>query len=327
MTPNDSLLLSVRDLSVHYATPAASLFGQPHVLRAVDGVSFDVPRGGSFGIVGESGSGKSTTAAALMRLTAISAGRLTFDGTSIESLEGEALRKFRRRMQMVFQDPYSSLDPRSRVGDVVKEPLIVQEIGSNKERDQRVAELFELVGLRAGQQNLFPHQFSGGQRQRIGIARALATYPELIICDEPVSALDVAIQAQILNLLKRLQREKGLTYVFISHDLGVVKYMCDQVAVLYLGRIVEIADVESLFARPAHPYTMALLAARPSIHARERAATTRIRALGDQPSLDEPPRGCRFASRCPLREEQCDHVAPELRPIDGAHQVACHLVH
>jgi oligopeptide/dipeptide ABC transporter ATP-binding protein len=324
MSANDAPLLSVRDLSVHYTSSASGLRGGKHVLRAVDGVSFDVARGSAFGIVGESGSGKSTTAAALMRLAEISTGRLTFDNLSFETLGGEALRKFRRRMQIVFQDPYSSLDPRSRVGDLVKEPLIVQGIGSNKERDARVAELFELVGLRSGQQSLFPHQFSGGQRQRIGIARALATYPELIICDEPVSALDVAIQAQILNLLKRLQREKGLTYVFISHDLGVVKYMCDQVAVMYLGKIVEIADVEGLFVRPAHPYTKALLAARPSIHARERKATPRIRALGDRPSSANPG-GCSFVSRCPFKMDRCEREAPELRSVGRSHQVACHL--
>jgi peptide/nickel transport system ATP-binding protein len=324
MSADGATLLSVRDLSVHYTSRTSSLLGEKHVLRAVDGVSFDVSRGGAFGIVGESGSGKSTTAAALMRLTDISTGRLTFDGLSFEGLGGEALRKFRRRMQIVFQDPYSSLNPRSRVGDLVKEPLIVQGIGSNSDRDARVAELFELVGLSAGLKNLFPHQFSGGQRQRIGIARALATYPELIICDEPVSALDVAIQAQILNLLKRLQREKGLTYVFISHDLGVVKYMCDRVAVMYLGKIVESADAESLFARPTHPYTKALLAARPSIHARDRTATPRIRALGDRSSSANPG-GCSFASRCPLKIDRCEREAPELRSIGRSHQVACHL--
>ena len=324
MTALDPNLLSVKDLAVHY-TARGGLFGDKHVLRAVDGVSFDVPRGSSLGIVGESGSGKSTTAAAIMRLTAIAAGKMTFDGVPLVSLGGETLRTFRRRMQIVFQDPYSSLDPRTRVGEIVREPLVIQNIGSAREQQDRVAELFALVGLRPDMRGLFPHQFSGGQRQRIGIARALATYPDLVVCDEPVSALDVAIQAQILNLLKRLQRERGLTYIFISHDLGVVRYMCDQVAVMYLGKIVEIAKSTKLFAHPAHPYTMALLAARPSIHARKSTHTPHIRALGDLPGKTVTTAGCSFASRCPRAEERCRQTAPVLRAIEQEHQVACHL--
>ena len=324
MSAGDTNLLSVRDLAVHYTTHGG-LFGDRHVLRAVNGVSFDVPRGSSFGIVGDSGSGKSTTAAAIMRLTAIAAGRMTFDGEPLDRLEGEALRTFRRRMQIIFQDPYSSLDPRTRVGEIVKEPLVIQNIGSTREQEERVAELFSLVGLRPDMRGLFPHQFSGGQRQRIGIARALATYPDLVVCDEPVSALDVAIQAQILNLLKRLQRERGLTYIFISHDLGVVRYMCDQVAVMYLGRIVEIAPSRKLFAHPAHPYTMALLAARPSIHARKGSAAPRIRALGDLPASAATQAGCAFAGRCPGAKDLCRQSAPELRPIEDGHLVACHF--
>ena len=324
MSPDSLDLLSVRDLAVHYTTHGG-LFGGRHVLRAVDGVSFDVPRGSSFGIVGESGSGKSTTAAAIMRLTAIAAGRMTFDGVSLDKLEGEALRTFRRRMQIIFQDPYSSLDPRTRVGEIVREPLVIQNIGSAREQEERVAELFTLVGLRPDMRSLFPHQFSGGQRQRIGIARALATYPDLVVCDEPVSALDVAIQAQILNLLKRLQRERGLTYIFISHDLGVVKYMCDQVAVMYLGKIVEIASSSRLFTHPAHPYTTALLAARPSIHARKATHTPHVRALGDLPGKTAATAGCAFASRCPRAEERCRQTTPLLRALVPDHQVACHL--
>jgi peptide/nickel transport system ATP-binding protein len=324
MSAQNPILLSVRDLAVQYTTHGG-LFGDKHVLRAVDGVSFDVPRGSSFGIVGESGSGKSTTAAAIMRLTAIAAGWITFDGESLDRLEGEALRAFRRRMQIIFQDPYSSLNPRTRVGEIVREPLVIQNIGSAREQDERVAELFALVGLRPDMRGLFPHQFSGGQRQRIGIARALATYPDLVVCDEPVSALDVAIQAQILNLLKRLQRERGLTYIFISHDLGVVRYMCDQVAVMYLGKIVEIAPVRKLFAHPAHPYTVALLAARPSIHARKSTHAPHIRALGDVQATRVATAGCSFAGRCPRAEERCRQYAPVLGELEPEHQVACHL--
>jgi peptide/nickel transport system ATP-binding protein len=320
-----SALLNVDNLAVHYAQRPAHPFATGHVTRAVDGISFDVARGSAFGIVGESGSGKSTTAAAIMRLTEITSGRITFDGAAVGALKGEALRKFRQRMQMVFQDPYSSLDPRSRVGAIVEEPLNIQNIGTRRERENRVTELLDLVGLRPGVQRLFPHQFSGGQRQRIGIARALATYPELVVCDEPVSALDVAVQAQILNLLKRLQKERGLTYIFISHDLGVIRYMCDHVAVMYLGKIIETADARALFARPAHPYTIALLAARPSIHARERPVAAPVRALGEQTGQTDSDIGCRFAARCPRKEDRCVRETPVLRTIGEAHQVACHF--
>ena len=294
-------------------------------LAALDGVSLSVAEGECVGVVGESGSGKSTTASALMRLTDITSGSVSFDGTPLDAIAGEELRKFRRRMQMVFQDPYSSLDPRSRVGDIIREPLDIQRIGTRGEREQRVTELLELVGLRPDMRRLFPHQFSGGQRQRIGIARALATYPELVVCDEPVSALDVAVQAQILNLLKRLQRERGLTFIFISHDLGVIRYICDHVAVMYLGKIIETADAKALFARPAHPYTIALLEARPSIHARERPAAARMRAIGELPGHADSPEGCRFAARCPRKQDRCIRETPTLRQVGKAHQVACHF--
>ena len=325
MSGSVSALVTVRDLAVHYELQNANPFAEKRVTRAVDGISFDVIRGTSFGIVGESGSGKSTTAAAVMRLTEITAGCVSFDGTPIASLQGEVLRKFRRHMQMVFQDPYSSLDPRSRVGAIVQEPLDIQGIGSSQDREQRVVELLELVGLRPDMRRLFPHQFSGGQRQRIGIARALAPNPELLVCDEPVSALDVAVQAQILNLLKRLQREQGLTFIFISHDLGVVRYMCDQVAVMYLDKIIEMGDAKALFARPAHPYTIALLEARPTIHARERSTVTRVRALGEQPSQSGSVTGCGFAARCPRKQDRCIRETPTLRPTGEAHNVACHF--
>ena len=328
MTPTrtDDALLQVKDLKVHFKLPRPHLFAKPSAVHAVDGVSFEVRRGTTFGLVGESGSGKTTTAMAVMRLAEPTAGRILMQGTDIGGLDGEALRQQRRHMQIIFQDPYSSLNPRVRAGAIVREPLDQLDVGDPAERDARVADLFRHVGLRPEQQALFPHQFSGGQRQRIGIARALATQPELIVCDEPVSALDVAIQAQTLNLLRGLQSEFGLTYLFISHDLGVVQYMCDDIAVMYLGQIVEQADRLSLFREPLHPYTWALLSAVPSADPGLRNRRDRIRLQGDPPSPIDPPAGCRFASRCQFAEDRCHQVTPDLRPIRDGHAVACHLV-
>ena len=325
MHESRSALLTVDALTVQYELRRPRPFAAKQFTRAVDDISFEVKRGSSYGIVGESGSGKSTTASAVMRLTDITSGRIGFDGTPLEQLAGEKLRQFRRRMQMVFQDPYSSLNPRARVGQIVREPMDIQQIGPPAGRDARVAELLQLVGLRPEARQLFPHQFSGGQRQRIGIARALATLPELLVCDEPVSALDVAVQAQILNLLKRLQRERELTFVFISHDLGVIRYMCDRVAVMYRGKIVEEAETRILFLRPAHPYTIALLEARPSIHARERPSVPARRIIEETSAYLAESTGCRFAARCSRREERCSHETPALRPLDGDHRVACHF--
>ncbi len=319
-------LLSVRDLKVHFPLPRRGLFGPRRAVHAVDGISFDIARGETFGIVGESGSGKSTTALAVMRLVPITAGNVALGELPLSSLGGHALRAARRRLQIIFQDPYSSLNPRFRAGAIVREPMDLMGIGSPAEREARVAELFRNVGLRPEQQALFPHQFSGGQRQRIGIARALATQPELIVCDEPVSALDVAIQAQILNLLQRLQRDFGLTYLFISHDLGVVQYMCDHVAVMYLGCIVEQGDRVSLFRQPMHPYTAALLAAVPSADLAKNRARRRIKVTGDPPSPIDPPPGCRFAGRCAFAEPRCHTEVPRLREVRPGHRVACHLV-
>jgi peptide/nickel transport system ATP-binding protein len=325
MNRQSGSFLRVENLSIHYPLRTARPFSEPQMLRAVDDISFEVARGTSFGIVGESGSGKSTTAAAIMRLVDITAGRIMFDEAPLHALTGERLRVFRRRLQIIFQDPYSSLNPRARLGQIVRDPLDIQNIGTGRERDARVTELLELVGFRPEARHAFPHQFSGGQRQRVGIARALATNPELVVCDEPVSALDVAIQAQILNLLKRLQRDRGLTLIFISHDLGVVRYMCDHAAVMYFGKIVESGPTARLFSNPAHPYTKALLATRPSIHARERPITDRVPALDDSPGPIDMAPGCRFVSRCPIAERGCLNALPELRAIDGNHRVACHL--
>ncbi len=316
-------LLEVKDLKVHFPLPRQRAFAPHPVVRAVDGVSLEIRRGASFGVVGESGSGKSTAALACMRLVPATSGAILFDGTDIASLEGEALRRLRPRFQIVFQDPYSSLNPRLRAGEVVREPMNLMSIGEPEARETTVAELFARVGLRPEQRALFPHQFSGGQRQRIAIARALATRPDLLVLDEPVSALDVAIQAQILNLLRRLQAEFGLTYLFISHDLGVVQYMCDDIAVMYLGQIVERADRRQLFAEPLHPYTQALLAAVPSP---QRRAGVKSVVRGDPPSPIDPPAGCRFHPRCPLAQDRCREEAPALRSMPGERLVACHLV-
>ncbi len=318
-------LLSVRDLKVHFQV-SGTKFGAKTQLKAVDGVSFDVKRGSTFGIVGESGSGKSTTALAVMRLVKITAGHVLLGNSEIGVLQGEALRRERRRFQMVFQDPYASLNPRKRAGDAILDALHLMNVGRPADRPARAEELFVQTGLKAEQMQLVPHQFSGGQRQRIVLARALAARPELVVCDEPVSALDVAIQAQMLNLMLRLQRDFGLTYLFISHDLGVVRHMCDEVAVMYLGRIVERAHRDLLFAQPLHPYTRALWSAAPSFDPRARSRAHRIRLVGDPPSPLAVPAGCRFAGRCPYVQDECRMREPELREVLPGHQVACHRV-
>ena len=278
------------------------------------------------GIVGESGSGKTTLVLAVARLVQVTGGQIDMNGVDLLGLSGEALRNERHNMQFIFQDPYSSLNPRLRAEKIVREPLDRLNIGSIRSRDDRVRELFEQVGLRRDQLRLFPHQFSGGQRQRIGIARAIASNPSLVICDEPVSALDVGVQAQILNLLRRLQEQLGLTYVFISHDLGVIQHMCDDIAVMYMGKIVEQADRESLFNDPKHPYTRALLSAVPSADPNRRNRERRITIAGDPPNPINLPPGCRFTSRCPLAEERCRVDTPQLGDVAQTHRVACHLV-
>ena len=319
-------LLQVDDLQVHFARPRAGWLQKPEVVRAVDGVSFSIPRGTTLALVGESGSGKTTTALAVMRLAAITAGQVQLGDTLLSGLQGEALRAARRRFQIIFQDPFSSLNPRERAGATVRAPLDLMHIGTPQERQARVAELFEAVGLRPEQQQLFPHQFSGGQRQRINIARALATNPELVVCDEPVSALDIAIRAQVLNLLVRLQKERGLTYLFISHDMAVVEHICDEIAVMYLGQIVERAPRQAFFARPLHPYSVALMSAVPTVHGGRARAAQRIRLVGDPPSPINPPPGCRFASRCPVAEAACGAEQPPLREIAPGHWVRCRRV-
>ena len=316
-------LLAVDDLHVHYKLARSRLFGPRPTLRAVDGVSLSVGRGRTLGLVGESGCGKTTLGMAVLRLVEPTGGRVVFDGVELRSLQGGALLDVRRRMQIIFQDPYSSLNPRQTAGDIVRSPLDVQRIGSPAERDDRVAELFSLVGLRTNQRNLFPHQFSGGQRQRISIARALALQPDFIVCDEPVSALDVAIQAQILNLLCDLQEELDLTFLFISHDLAVVQHICDEIAVMYLGVVVEKANRKALFRNPRHPYTRALLSAVPARRGSRKAE--RIRLEGDLPSPVNVPSGCRFHTRCAHAQERCRVEVPELEEKSPGHWEACHF--
>jgi peptide/nickel transport system ATP-binding protein len=319
------LLLTVRHLKVHFRLRNPGSRRASQIVRAVDDVTFSIRRGTTFGLVGESGSGKTTTALAVMRLLTPSSGQIFLEGADIAQLPPRDLRLLRRNFQMVFQDPYSSLDPRRRVGDIVREPLDRLAIGSRRERSERVRALLSYVGLSSDQAQLFPHQFSGGQRQRIGIARALSPNPKLVVCDEPVSALDVAVRSQILNLLLRLQKEFGLAYLFISHDLGVVQHMCDEVAVMYLGRVVEHADRVSLFATPRHPYTKALLSAVPSLDSVDGMHRQRIRLEGAPPSSVDPTPGCPFHPRCPIAEERCKIEEPVLRSLRDGHWVRCHL--
>jgi oligopeptide transport system ATP-binding protein len=323
-------LLEVTDLRMWFPITRGVIL-ERHVgdVRAVDGISFRINRGETLGLVGESGCGKSTTGRAILRLYRPTGGSVAFDGVELTTLEGEPLRQMRRRMQMIFQDPYASLNPRMTVGGIVGEPLAVHHIGSRSERRERIAELLDVVGLNPNFLNRYPHEFSGGQRQRIGVARALALNPDLIVADEPISALDVSIQAQIINLLEGLQDKFGLTYLFIAHDLSVVRHVSDWIAVMYLGRIVEMVGSRELYERPAHPYTVALLSAVPIPDPVVESRRRRIILTGDVPSPSDPPPGCHFHTRCWLRErlgnpERCVVEDPALRPLAQGHEVACH---
>ncbi|MBM3589263.1 MAG: dipeptide ABC transporter ATP-binding protein [Alphaproteobacteria bacterium] len=317
-------LISVRDLAKHYPVRKGLILAQQiGIVRAVDGVSFDVHRGETLALVGESGCGKSTTARLVLRLIEPSAGRIAFDGNDITEVKGAAQRAMRRRMQIIFQDPFASLNPRLTVTETLTEPMVVHRIGDDASRRARALELLRLVGLRDFHAQRYPHEFSGGQRQRIGIARALAVNPELIVCDEPVSALDVSIQAQVINLLKDLQARLGLSYLFIAHDLAVVKHVADRIAVMYLGQIVEIAPKRALFEAPQHPYTRALLAAIPQPDPSRRGQVQPLQ--GDVPSPLNPPPGCRFHTRCPFAQDRCRVEMPELRMVREGHATACHF--
>ncbi len=322
------VLLEAIALSKRF-TVGGGLFSSGRILHAVDGVSLRVHRGETLGLVGESGCGKSTLGRCLLRLQEVSEGAIVFDGSDITKLSKRALRPLRPRMQMVFQDPYASLNPRRRVGDLVAEPLRVHRLSDGTRRDrsaitERTETLMSLVGLKREHMSRYPHEFSGGQRQRIGIARALALDPDMVVADEPVSALDVSVQAQVVNLMMDLQERLGLTYVFIAHDLAVVRQIATRTAVMYLGAVVEIGPTPTLYRRPLHPYTSALLASVPKISAAGTGFAARAPVTGEPPSPTNPPPGCRFHPRCPRVQPLCKEERPRLAPLDNAHQVACH---
>jgi len=318
-----SALLDVKRLTKHYPVRRGVFGRATGQVHAVDDVSFDIREGETLGLVGESGCGKSTTGKAILRLVDVTSGSVEWRGRRIDALPEHEMRPFRRELQAVFQDPYSSLNPRMRAGDIVAEPIRNFESAGKGEIAERVTTLFAKVGLRADQMVKYPYEFSGGQRQRLGIARALAPHPRLIVCDEPVSALDVSVQAQVINLLRDLQQELGLSYLFVAHDLAVVEHISHRVAVMYLGKIVELAERRSLFAQPQHPYTEALLSAVPVPD--PRARRKRIILKGDVPSPTQPPAGCRFHTRCPYAIERCRQEEPAMKELAPGHFAACHL--
>ena len=326
MTENNAIV-RVEHLTKHFPITRGILF-QREVgsVQAVDDVSFSIKEGETLGLVGESGCGKSTTGRSILQLYRPTSGKVFFRDQELTKMKGEDLRRNRRNMQMIFQDPYASLNPRMTVGGIISEPLEVHGIGKASERRERVEELLRLVGLNPYFINRYPHEFSGGQRQRIGVARALALQPEFIVCDEPISALDVSIQAQVVNLLEELQERFGLTYLFIAHDLSMVRHICDRTAVMYLGKVVELAPREDLYNSPLHPYTQALLSAVPIPDPVKERRRKRIILEGDVPSPANPPKGCRFHTRCPLAVDICREDVPEWREAVKEHWVACHLV-
>jgi len=321
-----NVLMRVENLVKHFPiTQGIIVQKQIGAVHAVDDVSFDVYQGETLGLVGESGCGKSTTGRTILQLYRPTSGSVTFDGVDLVHLKGEELRLMRRKMQMIFQDPYASLNPRMTVGEIVGEPLVVHKVASQKEIDERVESLLGLVGLNPAFASRYPHEFSGGQRQRIGVARALALQPSFIVCDEPISALDVSIQAQVVNLLEDLQKQFNLTYLFIAHDLSMVRHISNRIAVMYLGIIVELADREELYLKPLHPYTQALLSAVPIPDPVADARRARVILKGDVPSPVNPPSGCRFRTRCPIAEDICAEQKPDFREAKPGHFVACHF--
>jgi len=327
MSPNGKVVVRVENLRKHFPIHRGLIFSrQVGAVKAVDGVSFQIHEGETLGLVGESGCGKSTTGRAVLQIQRPTSGRVCFEDTELTSLKTEALRPLRQKMQMIFQDPYSSLNPRHTIGKIVGEPMVVHKMGSEHEIYHRVVELLDLVGLKEMHVRRFPHEFSGGQRQRVGIARALALNPKFIVCDEPISALDVSIQAQVVNLLEDLQKQFQLTYLFIAHDLSMVKHISHRVAVMYLGKIVELADRKTLFAEPQHPYTKALISAVPTPNPELERKRRRIILEGEVPSPANPPKGCVFNTRCPVAVPACSQVEPAYLESAPGHFVACHLV-
>jgi len=326
MTTDNNVLLRVEGLVKHFPITQGIIFQkQVAAVHAVDNVSFEIRKGETLGLVGESGCGKSTTGRTILQLYRPTSGSVTFDGVDLVATRGEELRKMRRKMQMIFQDPYASLNPRMTVGEIVGEPLTVHKVANKKEVNERVEHLLELVGMNPAFANRYPHEFSGGQRQRIGVARALSLQPSFIVCDEPISALDVSIQAQVVNLLEDLQGQFNLTYLFVAHDLSMVRHISDRVAVMYLGVIVELATRNDVYNKPLHPYTQALLSAVPIPDPVADAKRERVILKGDVPSPVNPPSGCRFRTRCPIAESVCAETRPEFREIQPDHFVACHF--
>jgi len=319
------VLVSVRGVKKHFPIMKGVFRRQVGAVRAVDGVTFDIYRGETLGLVGESGSGKSTAGRAVLQLETPTEGTVLFEGTELASLSQSQMRKMRPRMQMVFQNPHSSLNPRMTVASIIGEPLVEHGAGNKQERKDRIGDLLQMVGLDRSHANRYPHEFSGGQRQRIGIARAIALDPDFIVCDEPIAALDVSIQAQVVNLLEKLQEELGLSYLFISHDMSMVRHIADRVAVMYLGRIVELAPVDRLYEHPMHPYTRALHSAVPVPDPVVESTRERVILEGDIPSPASPPSGCPFHTRCPAARERCMTDVPEQRELEPGHWVACHF--
>jgi len=327
MSVEKTALVQVRDLKKYFPIMQGMII-QQHTgdVKAVDGLTFDIYKGETLGLVGETGSGKTTVGRTILRLYEPTAGEIYFDGVNITNLSESELRKLRQGMQMIFQDPYASLNPRMTVGSIIAAPLEVHKVVSGKAKRERVQELLQLVGLNAEFVNRYPHEFSGGQRQRIGIARALAVNPDLVVCDEPISSLDVSIQAQVVNLLEDLQQQLGLTYLFIAHDLSMVRHISDRMAVMYLGKIVELADRNEIYIKPLHPYTQALMSAVPVPDPDIAQQRQRIILEGDLPSPSNPPIGCNFNTRCPFAEEICFQEDPEFKEEKPEHWVACHFV-